>query len=77
MAEADLELKYAHLGHKDTPKRKANPEHLQEMIAEIQAEQEQKNAALAARATDPTRLGVARRYAKGIAHPSGREEREE
>ena len=55
----------------DTPKRKANREHLQEMIDEIQAEQEQKNAALAARATDSTRLGVAPRYAKGIAHHSG------
>ena len=44
------------------------------MIADIQAEQERKNAALAARATDPTRLGVAPRYAKGIAHPSGPEE---
>jgi hypothetical protein len=44
------------------------------MIADIQTEQEQKNAALAARATDPTRLGAAPRYAKGIAHPSGPEE---
>jgi len=29
MVEADLELKYAHLGKRDTPKRKANREHLQ------------------------------------------------
>jgi hypothetical protein len=40
------------------------------MIADIQTEQERKNAALAARATDPTRLAVAR-YAKGVALPSG------
>ena len=37
MAEADLELKYAHLGWRNTPKRKANREHLQKMIAEWQA----------------------------------------
>ena len=73
MAEADLELKYAHLGFRDTPKRKRNREHLQEMIAEWEAEQEQKNAVLAARVTNPTRLGVAPRYAKGVAHPSGPE----
>jgi hypothetical protein len=41
------------------------------MIAEWEAEQELKNAALAARATDPTRLAVAPRYAKGIAHEDG------
>lgn len=46
MAEADLELKYAHLGHRATPKRKANRDHLREMIADWQAEQEQKNVAL-------------------------------
>ena len=46
MAEADLELKYAHLSKWDTPKRKANREHLQQMIAEWQAEQEEKNAEL-------------------------------
>jgi hypothetical protein len=45
-----------------------------ERLQEIWAEQEQKNAALAARATDPTRLGVAPRYAKGIAHPSDPQE---
>jgi hypothetical protein len=38
MAEADLELKYAHLSKRDTPKRKANREHLQKMIADIQTE---------------------------------------
>jgi hypothetical protein len=37
------------------------------MIADWQAEQEQKNVALAARATNSTRLEVAPRYAKGIA----------
>ena len=67
MAEADLELKYAHLGHRATPKRKANRDHLREMIADWQAEQEQKNVALAARATNSTRREVAPRYAKGIA----------
>jgi hypothetical protein len=67
MAEADLELKYAYLGHRDTPERKANREHLQEIIDEIQAEQELKNAVLAARVTNPTRLGVAPRDANGIA----------
>jgi hypothetical protein len=74
MAEADLELKYAHLSKRDNPNRKANREHLQQMITEWEAEQEEKNAALAARASDPTRLGVAPRYAKGIAHHSGPEE---
>jgi hypothetical protein len=74
MTEADLELKYAHLGHRDTPKRKANREHLQEMIDGWQAEQEQKNAEFAARPISPTRLTLAPRYANGIAHPSGPEE---
>ena len=77
MAEADLELKYAHLGWRNTPKRKANREHLQKMIAEWQAAQEQKNAELAARkasSSNNMRLTVAPRYAKGIAHHSGPEE---
>ena len=68
MAEADLELKYAHLGWRNTPKRKANREHLQKIIAEWQAEQEQKNAELAARkasSSNNLRLTVAPRYAKG------------
>jgi hypothetical protein len=65
MAEADLEVKYAPLCHRDTPKRKANREHLQEMIAGWQAEQEEKNAALAARKVNPTHLAVAPRYAAG------------
>ena len=77
MAEADLELKYAHLSKWDTPKRKANREHLQQMIAEWRAEQEKTNVELAARkarSSNNMRLAVAPRYAKGIAHHSGPEE---
>jgi hypothetical protein len=43
---ADLELKYAHLGNRDTPARRANQEALQKRIEEIQAEQVEKNASL-------------------------------
>jgi hypothetical protein len=40
-AMADLEPKYAHLGWRDTPKRRANREKLQKLITKIQAEEEQ------------------------------------
>lgn len=42
----DLELRYAHLSDRDTPRRRARRQALQEHIAEIQAEQEQRNTAL-------------------------------
>ena len=43
-------------------------------VAEIWAEQEEKNNALAARAISSTRLEVDPHYAKDIAHRSGPEE---
>ena len=61
-----VELKYAHLSNRDSPARKANREALREHIAEIQAEQEEKNAAL--RKISHTRippLRLAARYAAG------------
>lgn len=41
----DLELRYAHLGHRRTPAREAQRVELQTHTAEIQAEREERNAA--------------------------------
>jgi hypothetical protein len=67
MGSHQEELKYAHLGDRDSPARKANREALREHIEEIQAEQVEKNAALRARVAtfSDTRLRVASRYADG------------
>jgi hypothetical protein len=80
MTDRNFVLKWAHLGRG----RPRPPEHrkiieeerraFEAHVDEIYAEQEQKNADLAARTTNPTRLGVAPRYANGIAHRSGPEE---
>lgn len=72
MVDRNFALRWAHLGRG----RGRNPRHRQIIeeerlafeahVAEIQAEQEQKNAALAARvATFSTRLTLAPRYANG------------
>ena len=53
---SDLELRYAHLSDRDTPRRRARREALQEHIAEIQAEQEQRNAACARSTTVTSRF---------------------
>ena len=53
----DIELKYAHLGYRDTPARKAA---LRKLIEEIQAEQTTKSAA-PQRSLGPT-LRLAPRY---------------
>jgi len=64
-----LVIRYAHLGSGRNPRNREilerNRQVAQHHIAEIQAEQEQKNAELAARATNGTRLQVASRYANG------------
>jgi hypothetical protein len=80
MTDRNFVLKWAHLG-RGRPRPLQHREILEEEkrifdahVAEIWAEQEEKNAALAARATDHTRLEVAPRYAEGIAHHSGRED---
>ena len=80
MVDRNFVLKWAHLGRG----RPRPPEHrkiieeqrraFEAHVDEIYAEQEQKNAVLAARKTSSARLGVAPRYAKGIAHHSGPEE---
>ena len=75
MTDRDFILKWAHLGLGRNPQyRKVIEENRRAFdarVADIQTEQEQKNAALAARTTDATRLAVAPRYAKGIAHEGG------
>jgi hypothetical protein len=63
----DLELRYAHLGHRRTPARQTQRLQLQAHIAEIQAQQEERNAALLKidhSHIPPVR--VAERYAGGI-----------
>ena len=70
MTDRNFVLRWAHLGLGRNPRhrqiideeRRAFEAH----VAEIQAEQEAKNATLAARATNSTQLEVAPRYAKGI-----------
>ena len=75
MVDRDFVLKWAHLNRRPNPRDRKiieeNRRAFEPHVAEIQAEQERKNAALAARATDPTRLAVAPRDAKGIAHEDG------
>jgi hypothetical protein len=64
---SDLELRYAHLGHRRTSAREARRVQLQVHIAEIQAEQEERNAAL--HKIDHSHippLRIAERYAGGI-----------
>lgn len=71
MTDRNFVLRWAHLGLGRNPRHREIIEEqrraFEAHVAEIQAEQEQKNAALTARATNPTRLAVAR-YARGIAH---------
>ena len=71
MTDRNFVLRWAHLGLGRNPRQRQIIEEerraFEAHVADIQAEQEQKNAALAARATDPTRLGLAPRYANGIA----------
>jgi len=78
MTDRSFVLRWAHLGLGRNPRHREIIEEqrrsFEANVADIQAEQEQKTAALSARATDPTRLGVAPRYAKAIAHLSGPEE---
>ena len=78
MTDRNFVLRWGHLGLGRNPRHRQIIEEerraFEAHVADIQAEQEQKTAALAARATDPTRLGVAPRYAKGISHLSGPEE---
>jgi hypothetical protein len=66
-----IRQKFAHLSKRPTPAREAQRRALEEHIAEIQAEQEHKNAVLAARPVNPTRRTLDPRYAKGIAHEDG------
>jgi hypothetical protein len=62
----DLELKYAHLSNRDTPRRRANREALQRRVEEIAAEQVEKNATLRTRVpTNVLPLRTAARYATG------------
>ena len=74
MTDRNFVLRWAHLGLGRNPRHREIIEEqrraFEAHVAEIQAEQEQKNAALAARkaSRNPTRLAVAPRYAKGIAH---------
>ena len=78
MTDRNFVLRWAHLGLGRNPRHRQIIEEerraFEAHVAEIQAEQEQKNAALAARKTSSARLGVAPRYAKRIAHHSGPEE---
>ena len=62
----DLELRSAHLSDRDTPRRRARRQALQEHIAEIQVEQEERSAAL--HTIDYSHiplLRIADRYANG------------
>jgi hypothetical protein len=62
----DLELRCAHLSDRDTPRRRARRQALQEHIADIGAEHEQRNTAL--RRIDHSHippLRIAERYAAG------------
>ena len=69
MADRNFVLKWAHLGLGRNPRHRKIIEEEQRAfeahVAEIQAEQEEKNAALAARVTNATRLTLAPRYTKG------------
>jgi hypothetical protein len=60
-----IRQKFAHLSKRDTPARRANQE-AAEYIKEIQAEQEQKNAALPIPSGPPLR--IADQYAAGRKH---------
>jgi hypothetical protein len=42
----DLELRYEHLGHRDTPARRKRREQLHARIEEIWAEQDERNRAI-------------------------------
>lgn len=73
MVDRDFVLKWAHLTRgrriRDPRIRKIiedNRRAFDARVAEIKAEQERKNAELAARPINPTRLTLDPRYAKGI-----------
>jgi hypothetical protein len=74
MVDRDFVLKWAHLNRNPNPRDRQIIEEQRRvneaLIAEWQAEQERKNAALAARPVSHTRLTVAPRYAQGIARNS-------
>ena len=78
MVDKNFVLKWAHLNRNPNPRDREIIEEQRRvneaLIAEWQAEQERKNAELAARPINPTRLTLDPRYAKGIAHPSGPKE---
>ena len=71
MVDRDFVLKWAHLGLGRNPRHRKIIEEQRRiheaLVAEWQAEQERKNAVLAARVVPNTRLTVVPRYAKGIA----------
>ena len=73
--DRDYVLRWAHLGLGRNPRHREIIEEqrrsFEANVADIQAEQEEKNAELAARKArsgNSMRLAVAPRYAKGIAH---------
>jgi hypothetical protein len=75
MTDRNFVLRWAHLGLGRNPRHREIIEEqrrsFEANVADIQAEQEQKSAELAARKASSSRnmrLAVAPRYAKGIAH---------